>query len=371
MPTTADYVAVFVVALAATLVLTPLARVLALRFGAVVAPDERRVHEVTTPMLGGLAMLGGVLAALGSATRLGGFSAVFDAPSIPLGVVLGAVLICVVGTFDDVRPVSAPAKTAGMVLAASLLSLFGVTLVFLRIPFTGILSISSDLAPLLTVLWVLGMANAVNLIDGLDGLAAGIVAIAAGAFFLYTDRLADAGVLGAENPSPLLAVIVIGVCLGFLPFNFHPARIFMGDGGALLLGLLMAASTLLVGGQSPDPFSGQAFFFYAPLLIPMFVMGVPILDAAFAIVRRAASRASVSEADKGHLHHRLMRLGHGQRRSVVILWVWTALLSSFVLYPIYNQGRGDAVMPIAAAALGVVLYTLFHPGVRRARDPGR
>ena len=163
-------------------------------------------------------------------------------------------------------------------------------------------------------------------------------------------------------------MIVLGICLGFLPYNFHPARIFMGDGGALLLGLLMAASTVLVGGQTDDPFSGQAFFFYLPLFIPFFVMGVPILDTLFAIVRRARKRLSPAEADKDHLHHRLMRLGHGQRRSVLILWAWTAMLSGFVLYPVYNQGKGDAVVPLGVAALGLVLYTYFHPGVRRARS---
>ena len=168
-------------------------------------------------------------------------------------------------------------------------------------------------APLVSVLWVLGMANAVNLIDGLDGLAAGIVAIAAGSFFLYGHKLATVGVevIGPDNPSPLIAVIIAGVCLGFLPWNFNPARIFMGDGGALMLGGLMAASTMLVGGQTSQTFSGQVYFFFAPLFIPFFVMGVPIIDTAFAIIRRARKRVGVAEADKDHLHHRLMRLGHG------------------------------------------------------------
>lgn len=369
MASRTDYVLIFLVALVATLIATPLCRWLAVKTKVVVEPDARRVHLVPTPMLGGLGMLVGVLAAFGAATRLDGFDPVFLAPSVPLGVVLAAVLMCGVGTIDDIRPVSPPAKTAGMVLAGSVLSLLGVSIVFLRIPFAGILSVSTDLAPLLTVIWVLGMANAVNFIDGLDGLAAGIVAIAAGAFFLYAYRLTGANVIGPENPSPLIAVIVAGICIGFLPLNFHPAKLFMGDGGALMLGLLMAASTVLVGGQANDPYSGQVFFFYAPLAIPFFVMGVPILDTAFAIIRRASKRSGLSEADKGHLHHRLMRLGHGQRRSVLILWLWTALLSGFVLYPVYNQdSQFDAVVPMGVAALGLVLYTLFHPGIRGQRD---
>ncbi len=366
MPSVSEYATVFGVAFAVTLVCTPVAGRLARRAGIFAHPDERRVHEVATPYLGGVAMFVGLAVAMIVAWRVPGFQAVFDGSSIPVAVVVGALLICALGTADDVRPVSAPARTAGMVLAASLTYVLGVSMLFFRIPFAGIVVLSSDLAPLITVLWVIGMANAVNLIDGLDGLAAGIVAIAAGAFFLYGHRLAEVGVLRPENPSPLLAVIVVGICLGFLPFNFHPARVFMGDGGALMLGLLMASSTMLVGGQTDDPFSGQVFFFYLPVVIPFFVMGVPIFDTAFAIVRRARKRIGPAVADKDHLHHRLMRLGHGHRRSVVILWVWTALLSGFVLYPVYTR-KGDAFVPIGVAALGLVLYTYFHPGVRRAR----
>ena len=167
------------------------------------------------------------------------------------------------------------------------MSLLGITMFYFRIPFFGLVVLSPDLAPLVTVLWVAGMANAVNFIDGLDGLAAGTVAIAAGAFFLYAQRLNDAGLLAEGSISPMVSVIVLGMCVGFLPHNFHPAHIFMGDCGALLLGLLMAASTIVVGGRASEPFSGQTYFFFAPLFIPLFILGVPILDTAFAIVRRA------------------------------------------------------------------------------------
>ncbi len=363
------YLIVLSVALGTTLALTPLVRRLALRIGAVVRPDERRIHEWPTPTLGGLAMYLGFLAGMAVATRIPQFDGVFDGTSEPLGVVLGATIIFAVGLVDDLREVSAPAKVAGQVLAGSVLSLLGVTMLFFRVPFSDIVLLSPDLAPLVTVLWVVGMANAVNLIDGLDGLAAGIVAIAAGAFCLYSSRLFDEGFLPDNSVSPLIAVIVLGLCLGFLPHNFHPARIFMGDGGSMLLGLLMATPTLLVGGQTNEGFSGQTFFFFAPLFIPFFILGVPIFDMAFAIVRRASRRTSVATADKDHLHHRLMRLGHGQRRSVVILWVWTALLSGFVLYPAYTD-QGNAVVPFGGAALGVALYTLLHPQARRARANG-
>jgi UDP-GlcNAc:undecaprenyl-phosphate GlcNAc-1-phosphate transferase len=345
---------------------TPLARRLAIRVGAVVAPDDRRVHPTPTPLFGGVAMLVGFLAAMGVASQLGEFKSAFAGSSEPYGVVLAAIVIFVIGMLDDVREVSAPAKVAGQATAGSVLYLLGVTMLFFRIPFAGTVVLSADLAPLVTVLWVLGMANAINLIDGLDGLAAGVVAIAAGAFFLYTERLTDAGLLGPDNLSPVLALVTLGICLGFLPHNFNPARIFMGDAGAMLLGLLMASSTMVVGGRIDDPFSGQTFFFFAPLFIPFFILGVPILDTLFAIVRRAARRTGVAAPDKEHLHHRLVRLGHGHRRSVVILWLWTAILSGFVLYPTFTD-KGNHIVPFGVAALGVALYTVFHPGAREAR----
>jgi UDP-GlcNAc:undecaprenyl-phosphate GlcNAc-1-phosphate transferase len=233
----------------------------------------------------------------------------------------------------------------------------------------GVFSLSPDLAAFITVIWVAGMANALNLIDGLDGLAAGVTAIAAGAFFLYGVRLDNVGVLATGSIGPLLAVVTLGICLGFLPWNFHPAKIFMGDCGALLLGLLMAASTMAVGGATDAEYSGQSFFFFAPLFIPLVILGVPMLDTAFAIVRRATKRSGLTTADKEHLHHRLLRLGHGHRRSVLILWTWTALLSVLVLFPTYT-GRGDAVMPIVIAALALLLFTVFHPGRRNATGNG-
>ncbi|MEL6984172.1 MAG: hypothetical protein AAFO29_17230, partial [Actinomycetota bacterium] len=141
----------------------------------------------------------------------------------------------------------------------------------------------------------------------------------------------------------------------------------IGRSGSLLLGTLMAASTMAVGGRTPDPFSGQTFFFYAPLAIPLLILGVPVFDTAFAIVRRAKGRQGLATADKDHLHHRLVRLGHGHRRSVGILWSWTALLSAFVLYPTYNEGRGDGIVPIGVGALALLLYTLFHPGIQAGR----
>jgi UDP-GlcNAc:undecaprenyl-phosphate GlcNAc-1-phosphate transferase len=362
----AEYGVVLAVAAITTWVLGFGVRRVAVRVGAVVLPDDRHVHATPTPTAGGAAMFGAVLLAMFVASQLGRFEAAFDS-SEPLGVVLAAGVIFLVGLVDDFRDVSAPAKLAGQVLAGTLLSFLGVTMFYFRVPFLDIVSISPDLAPLLTVLWVAAIANAVNLIDGLDGLAAGIVAIAAAAFFVYADRLSNAGLLPSDNVGPLVAVIVCGVCLGFLPHNFHPARIFMGDAGSMLLGLLMACSTMVVGGRTADQFSGQTYFFFAPIFIPLFVLGVPILDTLFAILRRSVRRTKLSTPDKEHLHHRLMRLGHGHRRSVVILWVWTAILSGLVLLPTFTN-EGQAVIPFAGAGLVVALYTLFHPGVRQRAE---
>jgi len=158
-------------------------------------------------------------------------------------------------------------------------------------------------------------------------------------------------------------VVAFGVCIGFLPHNLHPARAFMGDAGSLFLGLLLAASTMLIGWRTPDV-SGQTYFFFAPLFIPVFILGVPIADMAFAFVRRTAKGTGFHTRDMNHVHHRLLRLGHGPRRTVAILWAWTAVLSAFLLYPLFDK-QGNAVIPFGVIVLGLALYTLFHPGLRK------
>lgn len=359
-PPLSAYLLVAAVAAVVTFAATPVVRRLSVRLGAVAAPDERHVHTEPTPRGGGAAMLVGLIGAFCAAALIDDFSDVMSASTEMLGVVVAAAVIWSVGFVDDVREISAPAKVAGMVLAGGVLSMTGVSILVFRVPFFDLLFLSADWSALVTVLWVLGMATAVNLIDGLDGLAGGTVAIASGTFLLYALRLSDADVISADNPGALWACITLGVCVGFLPHNVHPARIFMGDGGALLLGLLMAVSTMSVGGRTTQEFSGQAFFFFAPIFIPLVILGVPILDTLFAVVRRAARGGAVHAADKEHLHHRLMRIGHGHGRAVLILWMWTALLSAFVLYPTYT-GEGDAVVPIGIAAFALALYTVLHP----------
>jgi UDP-GlcNAc:undecaprenyl-phosphate GlcNAc-1-phosphate transferase len=276
-------------------------------------------------------------------------------------------LILVIGVIDDVRELSAPARVLATVGAAMILVQSGVTMFYFRIPFFGVIQLSSDWVPIVTVVWLLGMVQAINLIDGLDGLAAGIVAIGSTAFFIYSFHLSDLGLLSEPNIGPLIAVITIGVCVGFLPYNFNGASIFMGDGGAYLLGLLVAVSTSVVGGRA-DPttqaFSGQTYFFLAPLVIPLIILGVPVFDVLFAIIRRVSKRQGFATADKGHLHHRLINLGHGPRRAVAILWLWTALLSALVLYPVFNKSATNFA-PFGLVALVLFLYTVLHPDLER------
>ncbi len=361
------------IAAVTTWVLTFPARRIAVNVGYVAQPDARKVHQEVTPQSGGVAMFLGLLVALAVAASVPGLSELFRGTSEPLGLLLGAAAIFVVGLIDDLRDMSAPAKVAGQVLAATILYFMGVTWYQFKVPLAGLIQLSPEWTPLLTALWVIAITNAVNLIDGLDGLAAGVVGIASGALAVYGLHLQHLGNLPADNIGPLIAVITCGVCLGFLPHNFHPAKIFMGDAGALLLGLLMAASTMLIGGRSAGSVggvaarSGQTYFFFAPLFIPFFILGVPMLDMAFAFVRRTANRTGFSTPDKNHLHHRLLRLGHGHRRSVLILWAWTALLSGLVLFPLYVSSV-NAFIPFGVLALAVVLYTLFHPSLRRQAD---
>ncbi|MFI5053109.1 MAG: glycosyltransferase family 4 protein [Acidimicrobiia bacterium] len=362
------YLTVAGIAAIVTFVLTFVMRGAAPRIGAVAMPGPRSIHTRATPSLGGAAMFAGFLVAMAVASQLTQFHDIFTDNTEPIGLLLAAAIMFVVGAIDDLREVSPPAKIAGQVLSGSVLSLLGVTMLYFRVPMASYeyVVLSPDLAPLVTVLTVVVLANAINLIDGLDGLAVGVVMIAGAALFLYSDRLFKAGLLESSNMGPLVAAITVGICIGFLPHNFNPARIFMGDAGAMFLGLLMATTTITVGGRTADPFSGQTYFYFAPLAIPLVILGVPIFDTIFSFLRRVVHRQSFAQGDHEHLHHRLMRMGHGPRRAVVILWLWTALLSAVVLLPTFTN-HGNSLVPLAVVALALLLYIYFHPGVRGAR----
>jgi UDP-GlcNAc:undecaprenyl-phosphate GlcNAc-1-phosphate transferase len=368
VPTTGAYLLIGAIAGVVTFALTPLTGMLARRMHWLYQPNDRTVHTAPIPAFGGLAMYGGFLVALTVARLMDTFDPLFARNSEPQGVVVAVTIIVAVGLWDDIKGLSPPAKVTGTVVAGLALVWFGVTMYYFRLPFAGVFVLSDDWIPLITVLWLLGMTQAINLIDGLDGLAAGIVAIGAGAFFLYSQKLSHLDLLREPNIGPLMAILAVGICVGFLPHNFNPARIFMGDSGAFLLGTLMAVSTSVVGGRADtnQPFIGQTYFFLAPLVLPLLILGVPVLDMIFAIIRRATKRKGLDVADKGHLHHRLMNLGHGQRRAVMILWAWTALLSAFVLYPVLS-GENPTYLPFGMVAIAVVLFTVLHPSVRRQR----
>jgi UDP-GlcNAc:undecaprenyl-phosphate GlcNAc-1-phosphate transferase len=357
------YLVVAAVAAVTTGLLTRPARAIARKVGFVSIPIDRSVHQRTTPYGGGAAMFAGLCVAMAAGALIPGIRALFVSTNEPVGVILAAFVIVVVGLVDDSRNMSAPAKMSGQVLAASVLYFSGVTMYWFKVPFGGVLVLGASILPLITSIWVIALTNAINLIDGLDGLAAGIVAIASGALCVYGLRLEDLGLLPATNIGPLVAAATCGICLGFLPSNYHPARLFMGDAGALLLGVLMSAATMVIGGRTP-PASGVTYFFFAPLLIPFFILGVPLVDMGFAFIRRTASGQGFHNPDKDHVHHRLLRLGHGHRRTVTILWLWTALLSGMVLFPLYEE-KVNVFIPFGVAAMGVGLYTGFHPGVRR------
>lgn len=352
---------VFLVAFLVTWLLTPVAAAVAKRTGALAIPNERSLHTEPTPYLGGAAMYAGLIAAFLVAVLLPPLrDAIFGGPAV-LGVLGAATVIFAVMTLDDMRDISPPAKLAGMVLAAGILYLLNVTMVHIRVPFLGVLALSPDLAPLVTAAWVILFCNAMNLIDGLDGLAAGVAAIAAAAMFVFAVRLQSVGFLELESLGPVILAAACGMALGFLRWNFHPAKIYMGDAGAMLLGLLFAASTMLIGGRITASYSGQTFFFFAPMLIPLIILAIPLADVLISFLRRIASGQSWHVADRAHLHHRLLDLGHGERRAVLMIYAWTALLALTVLVPAFT-GRGNAVVPFALAGLALFLFAVFHPG---------
>ncbi|MDQ3951739.1 MAG: undecaprenyl/decaprenyl-phosphate alpha-N-acetylglucosaminyl 1-phosphate transferase, partial [Actinomycetota bacterium] len=324
------YLLVGLVAAVVTFAATPLVRLGSVKFGAIDHPSDRKVHAHPTPTLGGLALLLGIVVAGVVASQMPEFEGVFTASSEAAGILAGGVIIFALGVVDDLRDLPAPVKLAGQVFASGILFLSGVKMQFILLP-GGAYSLSDDVSVLVTVLWLVAMINAVNLVDGLDGLAAGIVAIAGSAFFVYTFDFDQRGFYAGVPTAPLAAIVVVGSALGFLRHNFHPARIFMGDSGSMLLGFVLGATTVAGIGHAPQvdvtvP-GTQVFFAYFPLVIPLMVIALPILDALLAIVRRARRRRSVFHADKEHLHHRLMDLGHGHRQAVLVMYLWSALVA--------------------------------------------
>jgi len=317
------YVFVLLLATLVTYLTTGAARRLARRIGAITPVRERDVHTVPIPRLGGVAMYLGIAVALLTASRIPFFDPIFQGHSVDV-VLLSSGAVCLLGVFDDLWQLDAVTKLAGQCLAAGLMAWQGLQLV--SFPIFGTLVPSQGVLILLTVVAIVVTINAVNFVDGLDGLAAGMVAIAGSAFFVYSYVLTRSSQADYSSLASLLAAALVGACLGFLPHNFNPARIFMGDSGSMLIGLLLATCTMAITGQVQPAVLAQARIVpaFLPLLLPLAVLALPLIDLGLAVVRRTRAGRMPWQPDKMHLHHRMLGLGHSHARAVLILYFWTA-----------------------------------------------
>lgn len=342
-----EYGVLFAVAAVVTIALTPLARKLAIKLDAIDYPSARRVNMLPIPRMGGVAIFGGILAALAVAGfgvyAFGWVDPFIDYNGIEVnywGVLLGTVLIFLVGAVDDVVDLNPKAKMLGQIVAACAVAGSGLLFSSIHNPFgEGYIEFGWVAYPL-TVFYLVAFANVINLIDGLDGLAAGITGISAITILLFA-------VLTGRFDAALFSVILVGVCAGFLKSNFFPASIFMGDSGALLLGFSLGVISLFAVARSA---------LFVSLLVPILAAGVPILDTFFAIVRRKREHRPIDEADKGHIHHRLMRAGFSQRATVLIMWAWTALLAACGV--IITWADNLVRIPIFLIACAVTAYAI-------------
>jgi len=355
-----EYILSLVAAAAVTYLLTPLARELALKWRVVAPVRDRDVHATPTPLLGGLAMVGGLLAGLILASKLPMMSAVFEGGRTPIALLSGVAIIVALGIIDDKWGLDAPTKLAGQVLAAGVMAFQGIAIIWLPIGGTFVLDPLTSV--LFTVLIVVISINAINFVDGLDGLAAGIVMVAAGAFFGYAYLLSVESGLERATLATLVSVLLVGITAGFLPHNYAPARIFMGDTGSMLLGLLLAAATITLSGQvDPSALSTGALLpTLLPILLPIAVMAIPLIDLFTAVIRRTKARRNPFAPDKQHLHHRLLEMGHSHRRAVLLMYAWTGLVAgaavavAFVPWPYAIAGF--------AVGLTALIWLVRRPG---------
>ena len=292
---------------------------------------DRDVHTRPTPRLGGVAMFGGVAIALAVASQIPFFRLVFAEPGKIWAILGAAAIIVAIGVIDDLFDLDWMIKLAGQILAGGVLAWQGVAITTLPL---GQLTVGSSwMSLILTVFTVVFVMNAVNFIDGLDGLVAGVAIIANGVFYLYSYLLVVVtSPTNYFNLASLISAVVIGACVGFLPLNWHPAKLFMGDAGAYLVGLLMATSAIAVTGQiDPATFSGfgraSLLPAFLPILLPIAILVVPFLDFALAVTRRLRAGKSPFSADRQHLHHRLLDMGHSVVHAVLIFYSWTAVVA--------------------------------------------
>lgn len=364
------------IAAAVTYLLVPLVRRFAIRIGAAPEIRERDVHTTPTPRLGGLAMYGGLVAGLlvaGELTNTG--AALADSEGDPvLALIVAGGVITVTGFLDDWWGMDPFIKLAGQIAAAGLLVSFGLRLTYIPLPkdWGGSTSLDYTLSTIITILVVVVAINAVNFVDGLDGLAAGIVCIAAMATWAYSIFLKQSITGDRITTTAAIAAVLIGTCLGFLPHNFHPAKIFMGDTGAMLIGLVLASSIVTVTPVDPSVIEGiNKFGVLTPLLVPAAVLVLPLIDLITAVVRRTSYGMSPFAPDRGHLHHRLMDIGHSHRQSVLIMYAW-AFLFAFGIVAMSTIGVPVLLFPpMILLALGVLVMMAaprWRRRVRAARD---
>ncbi|AEE46931.1 MraY family glycosyltransferase [Cellulomonas fimi] len=357
------YLLVLLVAAAVTYLMTPLARWCALRWGAITAVRDRDVHAIPTPRLGGLAMYLGILVALLLAGTAPFLDRVYANPRPIIGILGGAALVCALGVADDIWDLDWLTKLLGQVLAAGFLAWQGVQLY--QLPVSGVVLGSTRMWMFLTILTVVVAMNAVNFVDGLDGLAAGVLAIGGAAFFFYSYRLVVAS--SSDDYASLATLVLaalVGACLGFLPHNVYPARIFMGDSGSMVLGFVMSAAAVVVTGQiDPEALPRQQFPAFLPMLLPFAVMLVPLLDMALAVVRRVGAGKSPFHPDRMHLHHRMLALGHSHRRSVGIMYIWTAVFA----FGVASLVIWSTTAVLVTVGVGVLVATVLTLGPLRGR----
>ncbi len=373
-----DYVLTLLVTAAVTYMLTPLVRRLATRVGAIKAPRDRDVHVAPVPLIGGVAMFGGLVAGLLVADQLPLLrDGAFTNTGMVSGLLLAGGLLVVIGIIDDRWGMSAVTKGAGQVAAAAILVGTGTTVNWLPLPGGNTYVPTTHQATLLTIVIVVATINAVNFIDGLDGLAAGIVCIAAVSFFIYYYSLTRVIEISSLAAPALASAILIGICIGFLPHNFAPATIFMGDTGAMLLGLLLAYAPISsIPSLQPALLTHQInrYPVIMPLLLPAALLVIPYADLLLAVVRRTRAGLSPFAPDRKHLHHRLLDIGHSQRASVLIMYLWAATFSGIVVWlsiqrtvqPRGANHHGQPVLVFVAitAAAVVALLLIALPKLR-------
>lgn len=353
-----EYLLVLLIAAAVTYLLTGVIRRAAITAGAIATVRDRDVHAIPIPRLGGVAMFGGMCAALLVASKLPLMQTVYEDYQEPVAVLSGAALVVLLGIADDKWDLDWLTKAAGQILAAGVMVVQGVQMLWVPFPGATTFSLANTEGVLLSVAIVVFTMNAVNFVDGLDGLLAGIGALAAFAFFSYSYILAVENGLPRFAAASLFAAVLAGVCIGFLPHNFNPARIFMGDSGSMLVGLLLAASMISLTGQMDAGAVDSLNLSPAllPLILPFAIIAVPFLDVLLAVVRRTRAGRSPFSPDKQHLHHRLLEIGHSHRRAVLIMYFWAGLIAFGEIAVSLSEFRGWLLALVGClVVVGVVL----------------